>query len=255
MIASPAGAAFDRLAERYDALWSESAIGRQQRAAVWRWVDGVFHAGERVLDIGCGTGVDARHLIERGIRVFAIDASEQMVRLARARGVNAHHLAAEALTDLGGEFDGAISNFAALNCVADLEGVAQALGRLIRIGGHAAICLAGRCCAWETVHYVLRRRFAKAFRRWNPCLWNPDGNEPSLGVRVVYPSVRDLVRQFRHHFRLLRWCGIGLCVPPSYVEGISAANVARLAAVDRRLAHRPFVRAFADHRLFVFQRV
>jgi hypothetical protein len=134
--------------------------------------------------------------------------------------------------------------------VPNLEGVAQALGRLIRIGGHAAICLAGRCCAWETVRYVLRGRFKKAFRRWSP-----GGSEASLGVHVVYPSVRDLVRQFRPHFRLIRWCGIGLCVPPSYVEGISAGTMAWLARVDRRLAHRPVVRALADHRLFVFQRV
>jgi SAM-dependent methyltransferase len=249
MIVAPVGAAFDKLAERYDALWSESAIGRQQRAAVWRWVDNLFHSGERVLDIGCGTGVDAGHLTERGIRVFAIDASTEMVRLARARGVDAHHLAAEALIDFTGEFDGAISNFGALNCVSNLEGVAQALGRLIRIGGHAAICLAGRCCAWETVHYLLRRRFAKAFRRWS------GGCEAALGVHVVYPSVRDLVRQFRDHFRLIRWYGIGLCVPPSYIEGISTGTIARLAAVDRRLAHRAVFRALADHRLFVFQRV
>jgi SAM-dependent methyltransferase len=250
MIVVPAGAAFDKLAERYDALWSESAIGRQQRAAVWQWLDPLFHTGDRVLDIGCGTGVDASHLIERGIRVFAIDASTEMVRLARARGVDAHHLAAEALIDITGEFHGAISNFGTLNCVPDLKGVAQALGRLIRSGGHAAICLAGCCCAWETAHYVLRRRFAKAFRRWNR-----GGSEASLGVHVVYPSVRDLVRQFRQHFRLIRWYGIGLCVPPSYIEGISAGTMAWLVAVDRRLAHRPVFRALADHRLFVFQRV
>ena len=143
MTASAAGAAFDQLAERYDTLWSETAIGRAQRAAVWRRIDLLFQAGDRVLDVGCGTGVDAIHLMERGVRVYAIDASREMARMARARGVDARQLAAEALEELTGEFDGAFSNFGAMNCVSDLEEVARALGRLVRVGGYAAICLAG----------------------------------------------------------------------------------------------------------------
>jgi SAM-dependent methyltransferase len=249
-MASAAGAAFDKLAERYDALWSESAIGREQRAAVWRQIDLLFQSGDRVLDVGCGTGVDAIHLMERGIQVYAIDASREMARVARARGVDAHQLAAEALEELTGEFDGAISNFGALNCVSDLANVARTLGRLVRVGAHAVICLAGRCCAWETIHYLGRRDFAKAVRRWNP-----RGCEASLGVHVEYPSVRHLARVFQHDFRLTGWCGVGLFVPPSYVEGISDKSIRWLAAADRRLACKPVLRALADHRLLVFQRI
>ena len=250
MTACAAGAAFDTLAERYDALWSKTAIGRAQRAAVWRRIDPLFQAGDRVLDVGCGTGVDAIHLMERGIRLDAVDASSEMARLARARGVNARQLAAEALGGLKGEYDGAFSNFGALNCVSDLESVARALGRLVRVGGYAAICLAGGCCAWETSHYLARGKFAKAFRRWNP-----KGSGSSLGVHVAYPSVRYLARVFGNDFRLASWCGVGLFVPPSYVHGISEKSITWLAAADRRLADKPFLRALADHRLLVFQRI
>jgi hypothetical protein len=76
----------------------------------------------------------------------------------------------------------------------------------------------------------------------------------SLGVRVYYPGAVQVVRAFAPHFRLARWVGVGLAVPPSYV-GLSNRTVRNLAAIDARVAHWPFLRAMADHRLYVLQRV
>lgn len=41
----------------------------------------------RVLDLGCGAGRHSLYLQRRGLRVTALDCSERMVELARARGV------------------------------------------------------------------------------------------------------------------------------------------------------------------------
>ena len=38
-----------------------------------------FRPGDRVLEIGCGTGVDACFLAERGVKVLACDSSPQMI--------------------------------------------------------------------------------------------------------------------------------------------------------------------------------
>jgi ubiquinone/menaquinone biosynthesis C-methylase UbiE len=243
----PAGAAFDALAARYDSLWSDTAIGLSQRQAVWRHADPLFHPGQRILDLGCGAGTDAVHYMARGVQIHAIDASAEMVRLAAARGVDARHLAIENLSTLTGGFDGALSNFGALNCVARLEPVAAELGRLIRPSGWLAVCAMGRTCAWEVCHYLRGRQPSKAFRRWNP-----RGIPSSIGIHVTYPSVRQLTRAFRRQFRLVRWCGIGLFVPPSYVR---VSGTARLESLDRHLAHLPLARALADHRLLVWQRL
>src|SRR4051812_26260381 len=78
--------AFDRIAAQYDDLWSSTPNGIQQREQVWTTIDSLFHRGQRVLDIGCGTGVDAAHLRDLGIDVHATDASWEMVRAARQRG-------------------------------------------------------------------------------------------------------------------------------------------------------------------------
>jgi len=76
---------FDCIATRYDALWTDTAIGRAQRNLVWHTIDGLFHTGDRILDIGCGTGEDAAHFAARGVHVYATDASPAMVQVAPAR--------------------------------------------------------------------------------------------------------------------------------------------------------------------------
>jgi SAM-dependent methyltransferase len=42
-----------------------------------------------VVDVGCGSGISARHFVERGYDVIGIDASKAMIRLARARAPRA----------------------------------------------------------------------------------------------------------------------------------------------------------------------
>lgn len=74
-----ASTAFDRVASRYDELWTNTDVGRLQREAVWRHVDPLFRQGARIIDLGCGTGTDARHFARAGIHVSAFDASPEMV--------------------------------------------------------------------------------------------------------------------------------------------------------------------------------
>src|ERR1035441_4635266 len=104
-------AVFDSLAARYDALWTTTPIGRAQRDLVWRNMDPLFQPGQRILDIGCGAGEDAAHFAVRGVCVYATDASPAMIQVAAARGgFNTEVRSAEELAQIGGQFDGAISN-------------------------------------------------------------------------------------------------------------------------------------------------
>jgi ubiquinone/menaquinone biosynthesis C-methylase UbiE len=265
---------FDRMAAGYDAAWTNTPIGRAQRDLVWREVDPLFQAGERILDIGCGTGEDALHFTARGVTVYATDASPAMVQVACERGVYATVCNAEELGRIGRIFDGAISNFGALNCVEDLPAVARSLARLVRPGDGVAICMLGRFCAWETLYYAARLQFGKACRRWRGRV--PFGGHPPSDLRgrltsagcqparrmtscptdeitVHYPAASEIQAAFQKDFKLLRWTGIGLLVPPSYVK-LPATVVRVLAACDRVLARLPLLRAMADHRLFLLVR-
>ena len=244
-----AAGSFDLIAADYDKLWTRSLSGRAQRAAVWRRIRPLFREGDRVLDLGCGTGEDALHLTERGISIQAIDSSLQMVQIARSRGVKVTHLPLENLDQLTGVYEGAISNFGALNCVECLEPVSESLARLIRPGGYVALCTMGRFCGWETAWYALQGKLTKASRRWSGRSFSK-----SLGTWVHYPSRMQLRRGFEPHFELVGWHGIGVAVPPSFVQGVPAVIGKFLAVVDDYVAHWPGLRALSDHRLAVLVR-
>lgn len=240
--------AFDREAARYDELWTNTAAGRAQRDQVWTVVDAMFDAGCRVLDVGCGTGEDAAHMAGRGISVHATDASPAMIQVALRRGgFTAGVLRAEEIGEAPGVFGGAISNFGALNCLADLPAFARALAPRVRSGGRVALCTMGRFCLWETLWYAVHLRFDKAFRRVR------GRADSSLGITVRYPTVAQLEQFFAPDFRLERWRGVGLFVPPSFVR-LPAGAVKALGAMDRVLARVPGLRGLADHRLAIFVR-
>jgi SAM-dependent methyltransferase len=147
-------APFDAIAERYDETFTSSKIGQAQRASVWKELEKAFHAGDRILELGCGTGVDACFLAQRGTTVFACDSSPQMIAAAQrnardlitstgAGAVDLQLLRAEEILSLRnrGPFDGAFSNFGALNCIENLRSLAVDLAALLKPGSSLLLCL------------------------------------------------------------------------------------------------------------------
>lgn len=259
-------APFDEAASRYDQVFTNSTIGRAQRLSVWEELAKTFHAGDRVLEIGCGTGVDACFLAERGVRVLACDSSPKMIAVATRRLkdcpgselVQAQVLAAEQIGSLRGQrlFDGAFSNFGALNCIRDLNSVAESLAALLRPGASALLCWMGPFCLWETLWYLVQGKPAKALRRTHRggITTRVDGGTP---VTVYYPSVRILARMFAPHFSIKSIKGVGVTVPPSYLEPWASQVPPLLNAAvfaDRVLCRCAGVRLLADHILIRLER-
>ena len=195
---------FEALAASYDETFTSSRIGTRMRRAVWRRLDAAFVPPSRVLELGCGTGEDAVHLAGIGVFVLATDSAEGMVAEARAKveragvadRVTTRTLDAGRLDeiDLDGPFDGAFSNFGALNCVPDLAAVSAGLFRHVRPGGRVLLCLMGRYVPWEWGWFIAHGDRKAAFRRL------ARGGAQWRGLRVGYRRVRALRRLFSPGF-------------------------------------------------------
>ena len=252
---------FDALAADYDRSFTASAIGQRMRAAVWRRLDTAFAPGERVLELNCGTGEDAVHLAERGVRVLATDVSPGMLAMTRAKveraGVADRVEVAELpIQDLArrpaGRFDGALSNFGGLNCVEDLAGAARALAVAVRPGGRALLCLMGPAVPWEWGWYLAHGEPGKALRRLRR------GGTQWRGLTVRYPSIGEVRRAFAPRFVQRRVAAIGALVPPTYAEAWAARHPRLLAAHDRwerRAETIPPLPWLADHYLIELERL
>ena len=114
--------------------------GLSARIALWarrtgpRAIDVTFDevlalAPRRVLEVGCGRGELAERLVRAGLDVVALDQSERMVELTRARGVDARVGDVSELPFADDEFDVAIANFM-LYHVPNLD---RALAELCRV--------------------------------------------------------------------------------------------------------------------------
>jgi len=259
-------APFDAVADRYDETFTSSTIGRAQRRAVWRELEKTFQSGDHILEIGCGTGVDACFLAERGVTVLACDSSPQMIDVAARRVrqsglqalVSARVLRGEDISTLPPDelFDGAFSNFGALNCVDDLERVAHGLARVLKPGATALLCWMGPCCMWEMIWYLAHADKDKAFRRFKPAGVNARIADGAF-IHVHYPSVRFLAWTFAPEFRVKAVRGIGVAVPPSYLEPWARRHPYLLQICehfDSWLGGSPGVRLLGDHVLVRLQR-
>jgi ubiquinone/menaquinone biosynthesis C-methylase UbiE len=126
-----------------------------EQPVVWRLLEALPPG--RALDAACGTGRHTAHLFETGHEVTGVDASPEMLELARARAPEARFLEGDLrrLPVDDGEFDLAVCALALGHC-GDLREPIAELARAVRAGGsivlsdlHPAMSVAGGQALFE----------------------------------------------------------------------------------------------------------
>jgi ubiquinone/menaquinone biosynthesis C-methylase UbiE len=238
---------YDAIAAGYDAqVRGDDWMRRALHAHYGR----VFRAGDRVLDVGCGTGIDAVALARRGVRVVGIDGSAGMLERLRTRVrdegladlVQARVLDIQDLAQVGdAPFDGLISAFASLSSLPNLAAFADAAARLVRSGGRLVLHLLNRFSLWEWLGYLAHRRWSRA---------GDVGRQSTrtfvIGGQAVQHQVYfadDVYRRcFSAAFARRAAYGLGALRPPHTVRRIPPPLVKALGWLDVRLGGLPLLR-------------
>jgi ubiquinone/menaquinone biosynthesis C-methylase UbiE len=254
--------AFDSVAADYDGPRGNNNLIQNMRAEMWRWLDATFVPGSRLIDLGCGTGLDAIRLAQCGYRITATDWSSKMIERTRDRADCERVTAAVETIALGahelnrlegqGQFDGAYSNLGALNCVPALSEVSRECARLLKEGGKLVFTVIGRVCPWEIGHYLLRGDWARAKVRFARGMTPVRLNKRT--VWATYYTPRQLYCFFEHHFSLTHYRGLCTFAPPPYLTWVSERHPRLyqwLWRTDCRTAGRVGLRNLGDHFLIV----
>jgi len=257
--------AFDSVAADYDGPRGNNSLIRDMRDEMWRWLDRTYAPSSRLIDLGCGTGLDAVRMAQRGHLVAATDWSPQMVARTSDRArqesvtdrVQAMTVGAHELERLEGDgtFDGAYSNLGPLNCVPDLADVSNACARLLKPGGALVFTVIGRFCPWEIAHYARRRRWTRIKVRFARNVVPVGMNKHTIWTRYYTP--REFYRNFERDFTLEHYRGLCVFAPPPYLARMRddhPRGYDRLWRIDRRVAGWFMLRSIGDHFLIVMRR-
>lgn len=129
--------AYDDLAWFYNEFMARRFLNEVTPAMEKLWLPRL-KKGDHILDICCSNGQLAQDLIDAGMRVTGIDASEEMLAYARINAPQADFVTADARDfSLDTTFDAAISTCDGLNHIMTIEELQQAfvnIGKVLKEG-------------------------------------------------------------------------------------------------------------------------
>lgn len=124
------GARYDGIADWYDTEFQPAPL----ESETWDVLSRLLGEGSgSLLDVGCGTGAYAAGLASLGWDYTGVDASEDMLRRAEARGVRVVRGDGAALPFDDASFDAAVSIFTHTD-FDDFAGVVREIARVLRAG-------------------------------------------------------------------------------------------------------------------------
>lgn len=132
----------------------DPALYEAQHSFVWQMGRGLLdllaaQPGERILDVGCGTGQLTAEIAASGADALGLDASPGMIAQARQNYPAKHNprlsfsLADAAAMTFDSEFDAIFSN-AALHWMLDTTAVVRGMGRALKRGGRLVVECGGK---------------------------------------------------------------------------------------------------------------
>ena len=154
------------------------------------------------------------------------------------------------------KFDLIFSNFGGINCINpdSLRTLFEKLPTILNPGGRFVGVVMPKFCAWETVFFLLRFQFKKAFRRLSAKETLSDLHGPAAKTWYYHP--KQITAWSKENFRLVSLQPVGLTLPPAYLERFFSVRkrwLTRLNRIERRFSQSRMFSAMADNYIIDLQ--
>ncbi len=217
--------AFSNQASVFDDLNESNEISRYLRGVFRSEV--LFHSekNSRILELNCGTGLDAIYFAEKGHQIVATDNAPGMLQKLQEKissqqlsSIKAVRCSFHDLNKLNeGKFDHIISNFGGLNCTDDLPSVLRQFSSLLKPGGKVTLMIMPKICPWELL-LILKGKFRTAFRRFKH---GAPAHIEGVHFKCYYYNPGLIKKVLAKDFRMVALKGVCITVPPEFYQNFA----------------------------------
>jgi len=160
---------FGVLADEYDEMQFTNKPVQIMREKFYELVESIVKPGSDILEINCGSGIDALYFGNKGYNVLATDISDKMLRNAEAKNIDKNikfmKLSFTELDKINSKkFDLVYSNLGGLNCTDELQKIGKDIYNLLNNGGYFIAAVMPNFFLWEFLLFI-KGEFKRAFRR------------------------------------------------------------------------------------------
>lgn len=224
--------AFSSQSVVFDELTNSNVMEVEYRHIIRTHVQQFILPGEYMLELNCGTGLDAVFFAGKGLKVHATDNAPGMLEQLKQKVVS------QALEDRisyercsfnqlslkenpVAQFDHVFSDYGGLNCAEDIAAVVQQLDPYLKPGGMAHFVLIAPVCLWEWVT-VFKGKYRFAFRRLAK-----KGLKSHLEghyFTTYYYSPASIRKAFGKKYHLMQLRSLGCFMPPTFNDYFPARH-------------------------------
>lgn len=215
--------AFSKQAPVFDQLNAENKLSEYLRSVYRKELLIQLKPQSKILELNCGTGLDALFLAAQGHSILATDNApgmleqldKKLVKTPLQNKVTTKQLSFHDIDTLQPKsFDHIISNFGGLNCSSDLQDVLKKMAPLLNANGKVTLMIMPKICPWELI-MSLKGDFKTAFRRFKK---NTPAHIEGTYFSCYYYNPSYVIKALEKEFKLLSLRGVFITVPPEFYQ-------------------------------------
>lgn len=254
--------AFSKQSPVFDQLNAENKLSVYLRSVYRQEVLQRLKPNGSVLELNCGTGLDAVYFAEKGYTILATDNAPGMLKQLDSKIIEKGlQKQIETLRcsfhDIDSiknkKFDHIISNFGGLNCTDDLQDVLKKFSALLNDNGKVTLMIMPKVCPWELI-MLFKGKFKTAFRRFKK---NTPAHIEGVQFACYYYNPNYVSNALKKEFDVLTLKGVCITVPPEFYQGFVERYpklFSFLSRIDKRISGIfPFTYC-CDHYMITLQR-